>query len=354
MTMTLKRALLAALSGSLMLAMLALSALPSSSVLAETGSNWQGQYWNNPDLTGSPVVTRTDQSITFNWQTGSPDASIPGDNFSARWTLSTNFNSGFFRFRLGSDDGARLFIDNIQIIDRWAGTPGGFGESNADVNLGAGTHTLRVEFVERTGNAGVLFEWTPIGAIGGGTISPFTPAPLLTLTPTPFVYGALCEIIIDNANIRPDPSTNNPPIGRAPLGKRFTMIGTNDDGTWFQIDLGNGLKGWLARRVIYLYPGSTDNLAVTGVSVAPDKTAVGGTESGTGVANAGLIMRDGPSRRGEKVGAVEKGETFVIIAWGQSNRAWVQIRLSNGQTGWVFIPFITITSGNLNRLPIHD
>src|SRR5437762_1452092 len=115
MTKTFKRAFLIALSGALVLAFVVAAALPTSRASAESGSNWSGQYWTNADLSGNPAVTRTDQAINFNWQTGSPDAAIPVDNFSARWTLSTTFTGGLYHFRLGSDDGSRFFIDNNTI-----------------------------------------------------------------------------------------------------------------------------------------------------------------------------------------------------------------------------------------------
>lgn len=351
MTRTKTRAMLLALFGLVFLASMTLAALPTGRAMADTGSNWTGQYWNNNSLTGNPTITRTDNAIQFNWATGSPDPAIPADNFSARWTLTTNFNAGFYRFRAGADDGFRVFIDNITIMDKWSGFPGlGFGEASVDVNLGAGQHTLRVEYVERTGNAGVLFEWTGSGTSSGPTA---TSNGLVTATfgaPTSAVTTPTCEIIIDFANIRPDPSTNNPPLGQARLGQRYKLIGTDSSGTWYQVDLGNGQKGWFYRRVIYLFPGSTDNLPVTETSVSTP----GPIEPATGTAVTGLILRSEPSRRADKVGAVNEGESFQIIAWSSSNRAWVQVKLSNGQTGWAFIPYIIITSGNLNRLPRHD
>lgn len=356
MTKTFTRALLIALTGALVLAFVAVSAFPTSRVLAETGSNWTGQYWNNTDLSGNPVITRTDGAINFNWAQGKPDNAINADNFSARWTLTTNFGAGLYRFRLGSDDGSRLFIDNITIIDKWGGYPNGFGETTSDVNLGAGQHTLRVEYNEKSGNAGVIFDWTPIGSTGPTATS----NGLVTATfsgsavPTVFVGKPICEVIVDFANIRGDPSTNNPPIGQARLGQRFTMVGFDDTGTWFQVLLADGRKGWLARRVIYLFPGATNSLQVTGSAapIAENTSGLSGTATGNAAAN--IILRDQPSKRGEKVGAVNKGENFEIIAWSKSNRAWVQLRLSNGQTGWASLLYITITAGNLNRLPRHD
>jgi len=49
---------------------------------------WTGLYFNNPNLSGSPALVRQDSEINFDWGTGSPDPSIPTDNFSVRWSRS--------------------------------------------------------------------------------------------------------------------------------------------------------------------------------------------------------------------------------------------------------------------------
>ena len=54
------------------------------------GSNWSAQYYNNTSFSGTPF-TRTDAAINFSFGAGSPDASIPADNFAARWTGTQNF-----------------------------------------------------------------------------------------------------------------------------------------------------------------------------------------------------------------------------------------------------------------------
>src|SRR5690349_18455729 len=82
-----------------------------SAQATETGSNWQGFYWNNQTFTGTPAVTRTDNVVNFNWGNGSPDPAIPVDHFSARWYNTINFGGGTYRFRAGADDGIRVAID---------------------------------------------------------------------------------------------------------------------------------------------------------------------------------------------------------------------------------------------------
>jgi PKD repeat protein len=113
---------------------------------------WRGEYYNNIDLAGAPVVVRNDAGINFNWGTGSPAPNLPADNFSIRWTRTVNFSdSGWYQFHAIVDDGVRLFVDNAPVIDDWQdGSP---HEVIGNQWLPAGDHNLRVEYYEHTGGA---------------------------------------------------------------------------------------------------------------------------------------------------------------------------------------------------------
>ena len=60
-----------------------------------TITEWRGEYFNNRDLLGDPVLVRNDPSLDFNWGLGSPAPGVVNaDNFSARWTRTLNLPSG--------------------------------------------------------------------------------------------------------------------------------------------------------------------------------------------------------------------------------------------------------------------
>ena len=124
-------------------------AMAASSSL-QTGT-WLGEYYANTDLVGGPVVTRQDAAIDFSWGTGSPAGGIPADGFSVRWTRTVPLEAGRYRFRATVDDGIRVFLDSVLIIDSWR--DGGQRELTADREVGAGNHSLRVEYYERAGIA---------------------------------------------------------------------------------------------------------------------------------------------------------------------------------------------------------
>ena len=125
-------------------------------------TNWRGEYFNNPDLQGTPVVVRNDQNINFDWGNGSPDPLVPVDNFSARWTRTLDCQSGVYRFSIRGDDGLRVFVDDNVIINEWHAASVVPPTYTADVNLAARTHTIRVEYYKAFFNAYVTFAYAAV------------------------------------------------------------------------------------------------------------------------------------------------------------------------------------------------
>jgi beta-glucosidase len=64
-----------------------LEPIPSRFLQTEAGEQGlTGEYFNNAKLEGKPVFTRIDDQINFYWESGSPSAKLPDDDFSIRWT----------------------------------------------------------------------------------------------------------------------------------------------------------------------------------------------------------------------------------------------------------------------------
>jgi hypothetical protein len=103
---------------------------------------WAGQYYNNKDLSGSPALTRTEADLRFDWGLGSPAASLPVDDFSARWTRDVHFPAGTYSFFAKTDDGVRLWVDGSLIIDSWHDQPA--TTRSGTHTLSAGTHQVKV------------------------------------------------------------------------------------------------------------------------------------------------------------------------------------------------------------------
>lgn len=117
-----------------------------------TSATWQGQYYDNATLSGSPVLTRTDGALNFNWGSGSPDAAVPADHFSVKWdTSATVATAGNYVISATMDDGMRVWVDGSLVIDEWyPQTP---TTHSATVYLGTGVHSMHVEYFEEYGDA---------------------------------------------------------------------------------------------------------------------------------------------------------------------------------------------------------
>src|SRR5437879_6825180 len=83
------------------------------------GTGLIGMYHTSQNLTGL-AVTRTDATVNFNWGLGSPDPSIPTDHFSVRWLGKLQAqHAGVHLFHTVSDEGVRLWINGLLLIDNW-------------------------------------------------------------------------------------------------------------------------------------------------------------------------------------------------------------------------------------------
>ncbi len=100
---------------------------------------------------------RQDADIKFNWGEGSPASGLPVDNFSVLWTRSFTYAGGNYRFFATADDGVRVYVDNVLVINAWREQPATsyFG----DVYLSPGSHTIRVDYFEATQVASIYVYW---------------------------------------------------------------------------------------------------------------------------------------------------------------------------------------------------
>lgn len=142
---------------------------------------WRGEYFNNSDLEGEPVLVRQDGFINFDWDSGSPSPRVPRDNFSVRWTRSIYLETGSYQFKIQHDDGMRIYVDGKIVYDSWYDQ--GVSFTICRLHLKGGYRTITIEYYEHTGNAVayVTFEGDP------GSYEDYEPEPA-------------GELIVDNGN----------------------------------------------------------------------------------------------------------------------------------------------------------
>ena len=140
-------------------------------VAPPTITNWRGEYYNNPNLEGSPALVRDDAQINFNWGTGAPAPGISTDNFSVRWTRNLSLPAGIYRFTMTVDDGGRLWVNDHLLLDAWREQ----AETTyvGDIYLPGGNIPVKIEYYERAGHAVAKLSWQRID----GSTPPTPPAP---------------------------------------------------------------------------------------------------------------------------------------------------------------------------------
>jgi hypothetical protein len=152
---------------------------------AKIGGGIRGDYYKGMNF-DTHVLTRTDPRIDFNWgDPGGPDTAVGVDQFSARWTgeVEAAFTETY-TFYTSTDDGVRLWVNGIQLVDAWIDQ--GTTEYRGTIDLVAGnTYSLVMEYYENGGGAVAELRWsspsTPKNFIPQAALTP----PVKASSPSP-------------------------------------------------------------------------------------------------------------------------------------------------------------------------
>ncbi|KNY30343.1 anti-sigma-I factor RsgI family protein [Pseudobacteroides cellulosolvens] len=123
------------------------------------GSGLKGAYYNNSDLT-QLAMCRIDPEINFRWVEDSPDGLIGNDTFSVRWTgLVVPRFSERYTFSTYADDGVRLWVNNVLIIDNWKSQRSATSQGSLDLAAGR-QYDIKLEYFEDVKACQVKLFWS--------------------------------------------------------------------------------------------------------------------------------------------------------------------------------------------------
>lgn len=142
---------------------------PSSS---STEQGLRGEYFNNAELSGAPLLTRIDSRIAFRWDRGAPTdslvargeiaagAGLPSDSYSVRWSGQLLPPvSGNYELNVSANDGVRLKINGKTLIDSWE-LAERLRSHSASVELEAGkAYDITLEYFEDIRDAEIRLGW---------------------------------------------------------------------------------------------------------------------------------------------------------------------------------------------------
>ena len=144
---------------------------PTNNFPTVSSTNWKAEFFNNTNLSGSPVLIQDlgsgSQNFSRNWGYSSPSSAVSSDNFSARVTTQRYFAPGTYQIQTTSDDGVRVRIGNQTVINKWIdqGSTSHFGTFTTN----GGTFNVSVEYYERGGAANLSFTANSIYSFSGST-----------------------------------------------------------------------------------------------------------------------------------------------------------------------------------------
>ena len=129
-----------------------------------TGRSMRGEYFqgtatNYKNVNGTPAAIVPNDTADHIWN-GAPATGVNASYFSARYTGTfTAPEAGNYYFRTLSDDGVRLYVNDVAYIDNWT-DHGTTTDTTVAIPMTAGqTFTLRVEFYQGNGGAQLQLQW---------------------------------------------------------------------------------------------------------------------------------------------------------------------------------------------------
>jgi len=135
-----------------------------------SGDGLTGEYFSSPDLSGTPVLTRTDLNVNFNWDKVVPVNGLQRNNYSVRWSGSfTPPAPGEYKlgvrvnycYSCDNAEGFRLYLDGKLLVESGGQTTGDRDVAiEAPVTFSeAKPHPIRLEYFHTTGTAGIDLTW---------------------------------------------------------------------------------------------------------------------------------------------------------------------------------------------------
>lgn len=147
-------------------------------------------------------------------------------------------------------------------------------------------------------------------------IQPKVAAPTGQGTSTQAPLGTI-TVNATNVNLRSMPTTDSQLLATMANGTILTVLGS--DGDWYRVQTPDGTMGWVANWLV----------------TKPDRTVPASNaniEKTVTVLTSDTNIRSGPGTDTAILGRVQTGEKLALIA---KSGDWYQIKLANGQTGYI-------------------
>jgi len=129
---------------------------------------WVAEFWNrssfssppsNP-FSGTPSVAGNVTEVFKVNNSGAPASGVNADYYTARFTKTVTASTACtIRLRRGSDDGVRIKVNGVTVVDDWNAYQYKV-RTHENIALNAGENTIVFEYYEQTGESGYSLEWS--------------------------------------------------------------------------------------------------------------------------------------------------------------------------------------------------
>jgi hypothetical protein len=357
-------------------------------------SLWFINYWDNPNLEGTPVDSNSTGEINYDWGSGSPSSKVPADHWSGQWTSYVDFSPGTYRIVTESDDGVSVFLGDKNVIYDWNKHPPTINE--VTVSLHGGSYSMAVSYFEDVGRSLLRVAWERIGPPKPGTadvtvITSGSPAPPAAPSPPSqsswtanywnntdlsgnavlarneaainheWGYGSPAPGIVTNDHFSARWSRN---VYFGAGSYRFTT--QSDDGIRLSVGGNRIIDNWTVHELqtntadadlnAGTYTIIVEYFEHTEIATAKfwwESTSGSGTTPSSGVSATTkaywLNFRAGPGTQYEILNVLPRGTTVPVIGR-TSSSSWIQVDYM-GVPGWISTGWTTV-NGDLNSVPV--
>lgn len=153
----------------------------TSTLYDEAMQGLQAAFYGNRTLSGKPALVGlgiggSSGAVDRTWGDAAPGSGVGADNWSLRMTGLVTFPSaGQYTFVTNSDDGVRVWVGDVLLVDKWETGPAERAGTPITVEAGE-TRRIRIEYRDDVSTASLHLKWrTP----GSGTAAAIVPGSAL-------------------------------------------------------------------------------------------------------------------------------------------------------------------------------
>jgi len=109
-----------------------------------------------------PTLKRVDPQIAFEFVKGTFHGTGMLDRFYVRWSGTITISTpGIYTFFTESDDGSRVSINGVNVVDNRG--LHAMQEEEGEIEMSAGSHRIKLEYIQFDGGGGCILSWKKPG-----------------------------------------------------------------------------------------------------------------------------------------------------------------------------------------------